>query len=177
MSNNYLIHFRTPGSKNGERRYQYEDGTWTPEGLERRRSEYRKLERRDGSGLRALIGGGGSGLALGSAIAGVASAKNPTQASLAVTNSKNLMNDVRNAADTFKTGKIKPSDVYTQDLSNDELNAIVKRMTLEKQYADLLENDRDKGSDWVTKFMGTIGGLLAAGASIAVIYSAIKGNK
>ena len=32
-----LMHFRTKGSKNGVRRYQAEDGTWTPLGLRERR--------------------------------------------------------------------------------------------------------------------------------------------
>lgn len=32
-----LMHFRTKGSKNGVRRYQEEDGTWTPLGLKERR--------------------------------------------------------------------------------------------------------------------------------------------
>ena len=35
-----LAHSRTVGSRNGERRYQYEDGTWTEEGKARRREEY-----------------------------------------------------------------------------------------------------------------------------------------
>lgn len=34
----YLMHFRTPGSKNGVRRYQLEDGTWTPLGLRERKA-------------------------------------------------------------------------------------------------------------------------------------------
>lgn len=33
----YLMHFRTPGSKNGVRRYQTESGEWTPLGLKERR--------------------------------------------------------------------------------------------------------------------------------------------
>lgn len=37
MDQDYLMHYRTPGSKNGERRYQYPDGTWTELGKERRR--------------------------------------------------------------------------------------------------------------------------------------------
>jgi len=50
----YLMHFRTPGSKNGVRRYQNKDGTWTRLGLEERKkregwgdSQYeRKLQKR-----------------------------------------------------------------------------------------------------------------------------------
>ena len=34
----YLAHFRTKGSKNGVRRYQQEDGTWTPLGLRERKA-------------------------------------------------------------------------------------------------------------------------------------------
>lgn len=34
----YLIHYGIPGQKWGVRRFQNEDGTWTSEGLERRKS-------------------------------------------------------------------------------------------------------------------------------------------
>lgn len=37
-SPNHLNHFRTKGSKNGVRRYQNEDGSWTPLGLKERRA-------------------------------------------------------------------------------------------------------------------------------------------
>ena len=36
----YIAHSRTKGSKNGVRRYQNPDGTWTDLGLERRRAKY-----------------------------------------------------------------------------------------------------------------------------------------
>lgn len=35
---NSLMHYRTKGSKNGERRFQNRDGTWTPLGLQRRKA-------------------------------------------------------------------------------------------------------------------------------------------
>lgn len=38
----YLIHYGIPRQKWGVRRYQNEDGTYTPEGLERRRSDNQK---------------------------------------------------------------------------------------------------------------------------------------
>ena len=34
---NSLMHFRTKGSKNGVRRFQNEDGSWTPLGLRERK--------------------------------------------------------------------------------------------------------------------------------------------
>ena len=37
LSENELMHFRTKGSKNGVRRYQQPDGTWTPLGLRERK--------------------------------------------------------------------------------------------------------------------------------------------
>ena len=40
MSEYVIIHSRTKGSKNGIRRYQFTDGTWTEEGKARRRSGY-----------------------------------------------------------------------------------------------------------------------------------------
>ena len=42
----YLMHFRTKGSKNGVRRFQNEDGTWTEAGLEARRKREGFGERR-----------------------------------------------------------------------------------------------------------------------------------
>lgn len=39
----YLIHYGTPGQKWGVRKYQNEDGTWTEEGLRRRREEQTDL--------------------------------------------------------------------------------------------------------------------------------------
>lgn len=41
-----LAHFRTKGSKNGVRRYQNEDGTWTPLGLKERKAREGWGERR-----------------------------------------------------------------------------------------------------------------------------------
>lgn len=38
----YLIHWGIPGQKKGNRRYQYEDGTLTPEGRERYRKNFNK---------------------------------------------------------------------------------------------------------------------------------------
>ena len=38
FSENELMHFRTKGSKNGVRRYQQPDGTWTPLGLKERKA-------------------------------------------------------------------------------------------------------------------------------------------
>lgn len=42
----YLIHYGTLGQKWGVRKYQNEDGTWTEEGLRRRRKEnFKELKR------------------------------------------------------------------------------------------------------------------------------------
>jgi hypothetical protein len=41
-----ICHSRTPGSKNGVRRYQTPEGKWTPEGLLRRRNQYAKEHNR-----------------------------------------------------------------------------------------------------------------------------------
>lgn len=42
----FLMHYRTPGSKNGVRLYQYPDGTWTELGKERRRVGRNKKSKR-----------------------------------------------------------------------------------------------------------------------------------
>lgn len=53
-----LCHFRTKGSKNGVRRYQLEDGTWTPLGLKERKAregwgEQRRAARAERKAARA----------------------------------------------------------------------------------------------------------------------------
>ena len=171
----FIAHSRTPGSKNGVRRYQYEDGTWTPEGLERRRAEYAKFNRSNENGMRALVGTTGTALAATNAILGVATAKKDyNKMASSINNSKDIMSKTRDAAEVFEKKRLKPN---TQDLSSDELREMVKRMELEKKYAELLDYNRDKGKDWVSKAMGAVGGVLAIGVPIVTIIAAIHGMK
>ena len=171
----FIAHSRTEGSKNGVRRYQYEDGTWTPEGLERRRAEYARFNRSNENGMRALVGTAGSTLAVATAAAGTLTAKKDiNKIKNAYTSANDVMDKTKDAAKLFESKKLKP---LTQDLSNSELQEMVKRMELEKKYSELLEYNRDKGKDWVSKAMGAVGGMLALGASVATIVAAISSIK
>lgn len=53
----YLIHYGIPGQKWGVRRFQNEDGTWTSEGLERRRQEYIKSTQETAKKVAGIISG------------------------------------------------------------------------------------------------------------------------
>lgn len=76
MSDSYLVHWRTKGSKNGQRLYQNEDGTWTTIGKERRRDQYNSERNNSGFFRKAAAVGliGATALAAGAAAASSAKA-------------------------------------------------------------------------------------------------------
>lgn len=112
----YLAHFRTKGSKNGVRRYQEFDGTWTPLGLRERRI-------REGFGLK-LNGEAGRGVSRGDRKGTSAKAKArtaPKPGSLSALMEKRRKNSVKN-------------------LSDEELKKRIERLKMEKEYRDLNKN-------------------------------------
>ena len=188
MENNSLTHWRTPGSKNGRRRYQNEDGTWTPLGLERRREEYRQATK--GSVGRNIARGtvAVSGIAASTAagaVTGINAYNKPDTAFAPGKDGKpskaekgaRATNDMLNATKTMtdaigKRGK--KEKPYLNDLSNSDLEKMIKRMDLEKRYTDLSVGDADKGHDWINTSLAVAGGLSAVGLSVAAVLTAIK---
>lgn len=240
MGNNYLIHYRTPGSKNGERRYQNEDGTWTPLGLERRRAEYKSVldEQKKGRIVRGAVSALGTAASVAGMYGGYRAATGRTQG-VTVDNpllkqkpknkeeekllknekakivmkydpetgkpiytdnygkafapgkdgkpsliekvfnsSKDITNETSRISDSLKSNKKNKFNV--NDLSNKELENMIRRMDLEKRYSQMRSEDMSQGRDRVDKWMGVVGGLAAIGASAATIMSVIsqiKGTK
>lgn len=109
----HLMHYRTKGSKNGVRRYQYEDGSLTPEG----RIHYGVGEgRKDGSGEEEDV-------------------EKKTQESI------NSFKERRKAKAAEREERKKQAEEErkaARDMSDADLNARIDRLQREKRYADLL---------------------------------------
>lgn len=63
---------------------------------------------------------------------------------------------------------------YTNDLSNKELEQMIRRMDLEKRYSELSKSSQAKGRDWVNTSIAAVGGLAALAGSAAAIITAIN---
>lgn len=188
MSYYFLSHSRTPGSKNGVRLYQNEDGTWTTLGLERRREEYRQatkgsVGRNIARGTVAVTGIAASTAA--GAATGITSYNSPDKAFAPGKDGKpskaekgaratnEMVKATKDMTDAIaKNGK--KQKPYLNDLSNSELEKMIRRMDLEKRYTDLSTGDAEKGGDWVNTSLAVAGGLSAVGLSVAAVLSAIK---
>ena len=178
---NYLAHFRTPGSRNGHRRYQDRNGRWTAEGKERRREQY-ALEFRKGSGgeyyydphykrdkaVDALFEDGPKGKAS-------VAEKAARSANEGVENTKKAVNA---AFDLF--GKRKKKRDYS-NISDDELRKRINRMNLERTYASLDEGDKKTGREYANEVLDLAGGITGVVSSAAVmgyaIYKFVKAVK
>lgn len=191
MSNNYLMHYRTKGSKNGERLYQYEDGRWTPLGLERRRSEYSESTGRKVA--KGVVTGIGATAAIGGTAAGVyAATRGKNNLATAFTKGKDdkpspmekitrSSNDIMSATkDVNRAIDGKKKKPYTNDLSNEQLSRMIKRLQLEKSYSDLSSESVNNGKEWVVPALSAMGTLAASAASITtaiyLIYRAKNGG-
>lgn len=191
MNYYFLAHARTPGSKNGERKYQNEDGTWTPLGLERRRAEYaesRKMGRVARVG-KATVGALGVAGAVGGGVVGSVYAfkkgntgrafepgkdGKPSPAEKVAKNVGDGIEQTKRMTDLFEP---KTKRVYTDDLSNAELERMIRRMDLEKRYSDLSRGSMEKGRDWVSTSISAAGALASLGIATAGIITAIKKMK
>lgn len=187
MSYYFLSHSRTPGSKNGVRLYQNEDGTWTPLGLERRRSEYKSQQASKGARIgKAVVGVAGGAGAVGGIATSSVYAFNKKNVGRAFTPGKDnkpspMEKATRAAGDSVNETKklmelFDPTDKrpYTNDLSNKELEQMIRRMDLEKRYSELSKGSQEKGRDWVNTSIAAVGGLAALAGSAAAIITAIN---
>lgn len=76
----------------------------------------------------------------------------------------------RIAGTTRKNKKVK-------DMSDEELNKIIRRQELEQRYSNLNPSAVSRGATRASNILATIGSIAATGASIAAIAIAIKGDK
>lgn len=179
----YLAHSRTKGSVNGVRLYQYEDGRWTPEGLERRRADYRAA-RKAPHGFARVIGtaAAAAGATAGSVAAYNAYKQNPKGAgagsSLQIANNKagDIITNASKINEGLASSK-KPYDPYLNDLSTKDLKAIVERLELEERYKKNVDIYAKKGQERLETFLKVGGGAVALAGSVAGLIAAIAAIK
>lgn len=111
----YLMHFRTRGSKNGIRRYQNPDGTWTPLGLKERAE-------REGWGERRAARREAK-----------RAAKAERRAAKAAARSENLARAKQYKAEQAEARRKR----NPKNLTDDELRKGIERLKMEQEYREL----------------------------------------
>lgn len=125
-----LMHYRTPGSKNGIRRFQYTDGSLTPEG----RIHYGVGPARDGSpGPKAFLSKAGSGAKKISLKSGSAIKKLGSKTTKKIKEIRED-NEGRHLAKKAKHGGYKK-------MGDKDLNKVLNRLNLEKKYRDFRRDE------------------------------------
>lgn len=188
MEEKYLMHFRTKGSKNGQRLYQNEDGTWTAIGLARRRAEYEGAGRKIARGAAAV---GTAAAAAGSIATAAAGAKSndenffkqgkdgkPSQYEKAVKESGNASDK---ALKMYKDlSAFDGDDAYELDnFSDAELKQMLDRMKLEKEvnhYLSEESNAAQKGKLHLDDVLSTVGTVASIAVSAATVYGLLKSS-
>lgn len=128
----YLMHFRTRGSKNGVRRYQNPDGTWTPLGLKERAEREGWGERRAArkEARRA--------------------AKAERRAAKAAARSENLARARQYKAEQAEARRKR----NPKNLTDEELRTGIERLKMEQEYRELSKSPALKvGERLVEKYM------------------------
>ena len=151
-SGEYLCHFRTKGSKNGVRRYQQEDGTWTPLGLERRKA-------REGWGDEGGNGSGGGGSKKEYKRA-LRAERYRAKAAAKADALRRREAEKKAKADRDAKARLEKNNRNRKlsEMTDAELKDQIARLKLEREYKEakgpsLFDTIMNKGTDMVTKFM------------------------
>lgn len=151
-SQSYLAHGRTKGSRNGERKYQLEDGTWTEEGLARRREMYQKQKQ----GIDAKIG----------------------ETKKSILQSKGGFTFLGRLKDEkINDERIAKAKEEVKNISDEDLQKINRRMNLEKNYIDLKAPPSHKNEQLVKDIFDTAAAIGGVAATAVGIVFAIKNYK
>lgn len=160
LYSNELYHFQIKGAKWGYRRFQNEDGTWTEEGLRRRR----------------ITENGGATIEKGAKYG-----KQITSVNKDISNISNASRNLIRDTDSQIINPFKYSDTL-RGMTDDDIRKRVNRMTLEDQYTRL-QDSRDsyasrKGKETVSQILNTVGdiatitgGVVSAAIMIQVLRS------
>lgn len=148
---NSLMHWRTKGSKNGQRLYQEKSGLWTEEGKARRRAMYQKAVKK-GKGDK------------------------PSPAEKIFRSSSEAINATSRMYRTIKDDTVKKEDLSRY--SEEELKKKIARLDLERRYSELNSKNVSDGKDYLMTVLDVVGGLsviAGSAASIAVAIHEIRG--
>lgn len=141
--NEYLAHSRTKGSKNGVRRYQYENGRLTPEGIE----HYGKM-----------YGWGQSAEDYGNI------AKTANNTAKTVTETGNRMYK------DYRKGQYKNEyREQARHLSDDELKRIVKRKEWEDKYVNAMTPEVKSGADKALQALEIVGAIATTAVAVGQV--------
>lgn len=157
-----LYHYGILGQRRGYRRFQNPDGTYTEEGLRRKRATY------------SVTSGNPDNTASGTSWAKNMRAeqiKNAGQARSILNAGKQITDSAKNIGNNLRK-KSGPSENIRQ-MSDEELRKEVNRMLLENQYASLKSQRTESGRDTVNRILSIAGDVMAVGASAASIALAI----
>lgn len=167
MSETYLIHYGILGQKHGRRNYQNPDGTYTDEGLRRKYAQSGVKPSRgrlaDSNWFKPTIKAGKDKPNVSPVEKVVKESRNITD------NTKNLIDDVR--------GLRKKKSVDLSGLSNEDLQKVITRKNLERNYLSVTNEENSRGYEITKSVLDSVGDLLAIGASAASIYVVAKGLK
>jgi len=187
----FIKHDGVKDMKWGRRRYQNEDGTWTEEGLARRRAQYEAAKptgwRKVARAANMAAGTAAAAGSFGAATIATASSKEnaarafkpgkdgkPSPYSKAAGNSRDIIDETKKIDRILSENSNKP---YTDDLTNKELQDMISRLRLEKDYRDLVVSDIKSGRDRAKDFLEIAGGLATVGLSVVSIIQLVRSIK
>lgn len=149
MSEYYLVHSRTKGSKNGIRRYQFTDGTWTEEGKARRRAEYGEMYDR-------AFKPGKDG--------------KPSKA-VKIMNKSSEIIDVTDRMVTRASKKKSGKD--PKEMSDKELREALNRLRMEQEYDRLSQQEVSEGSAKAHEILEYVGDAVTITGGLFAIWESI----
>ena len=195
LSPDELMHFGIKGMHWGVRRYQNKDGSLTSAGRSRYGNSSKVVDRTPSYGSasyeetlssgrrQSRSSGSSSNEALNQSIKMGKGKENrspaeqvTSQTDRAVQNSSRTlrgMSDAKKQREKQKRGV--ELDRELESLSDEELNAVIKRMDMERRYKDLSTQAQTKrnGFDTAADILDVIGGVTSVAASAAVVASTI----
>lgn len=177
----FLMHWRTKGSRNGVRLYQYPDGSLTPLGREHygigpARKGYTVIGKSSsGSGESDGGNSGNSGKWFKQNIKAGKDKAPVSPAEKTAKESQRMVDETRGIAQAVR--RIKQRNAQTEDLSeisDAELKARINRLNMERQYATLTTEETGQGLETVADILAIVGGTVAIVGGVVTTVATIK---